>query len=215
MNQLRNNLAYLKTAQPQWMNGISDDPTLAQLELLSARSGISLENLLVRNLNAEHLPWHQIKFIFLDVDGVMTEGGMNYTENGDEFKRFDTKDGMAIKKAMDAGIKIGIISSGFTDKVIKHRASMFGIEHVYVGREKKEKIAEQWLSELGFDWYQCAYIGDDINDREMMQRVAISATPSNGVSSVKAIANFVLQTNGGYGCVREFIQYLPALKDQL
>lgn len=197
------------------MSSISDEPTLAQLELLSAKSGISLENLLLRNLSAENLPWHQIQFIFLDVDGVMTEGGMNYTENGDEFKRFDTKDGMAIKKAIDAGIKIGIISSGFSDKVIKRRASMFGIEHIYVGGEKKETIAQQWLSELGFGWDKCAYIGDDINDRIMMQRVAISASPANGVSSVKAIAHFVLQSNGGYGCIREFIQYLPALKDQL
>ncbi|MDP4663947.1 MAG: HAD hydrolase family protein, partial [Salibacteraceae bacterium] len=96
-----------------------------------------------------------------------------------------------------------------------HRASMFGIEYVHVGREKKEMIAEKWLHQLNLDWNQCGYIGDDINDKEMMKRVGISGAPANAVSSIKAYASFVLQQNGGFGCVREFISYLPGLKDQL
>lgn len=215
MNQLHQNIKHLRKLQPDWFLGIGEDPTISQLEVICQRSGYALENLMLSNLQASELPWKNIQFIFLDVDGVMTEGGMHYTEKGDEFKRFDTKDGMAIKKTLDAGIKIGIISSGFTQNVIKHRASMFGIEHVYVGREKKEVIAEQWLSELGFDWYQCGYIGDDINDRAMMQKVAISATPADGVQAIKDIASFTLKTKGGYGCVREFLNYLPDVNGKL
>jgi len=215
VNQLLKNLQYLKLKHPEWMIGVDDNPTIMQLEALCARSSVSLQNLVSYNLEAEELPWENIRFIFLDVDGVMTEGGMFYTEKGDEFKRFDTKDGMAIKKAMDAGIQIGIISSGFKTEVISHRASMFGIEYVHVGREKKEMIAEKWLHQLNLDWNQCGYIGDDINDMEMMKRVGISGAPANAVSSIKSTANFVLQQNGGFGCVREFISYLPALKNQL
>ena len=215
MNQLLKNLQYLKLKHPDITLGLDDNTTILQLEALCARLGVSIQTLVSFNLEAGELPWKEIKFIFLDVDGVMSEGGMFYTEKGDEFKRFDTKDGMAIKKAQEAGIEFGIISSGYKAEIINHRASMFGIEHVYVGREKKEKIAGEWLKDTGLSWSQCGYIGDDINDKEMMQRVAISAAPSNAVSSIKSIASFVLHKKGGFGCVREFISYLPALKDKL
>lgn len=215
MQQLIKNLEFLKLSNPDVFIGLSDRFELNELELICSRSGISLENLVSYNLQAQDLPWEKIKFIFLDVDGVMTEGGMFYTEKGDEFKRFDTKDGMAIKKAQEVGIQFGIISSGYRAEIINHRAAMFGIEHVYVGRDKKELIAEAWLKNAGLDWNQCGYIGDDVNDKEMMQRVAISAAPANAVQTIKQTASFVLQQNGGHACVREFIQYLPALKGKL
>lgn len=215
MQQLIKNLEFLKLSNPDVFIGISERYELNELELICSRSGISIENLVSYNLQAQDLPWDQIKFIFLDVDGVMTEGGMFYTEKGDEFKRFNAKDGMAIKKAQDAGIQFGIISSGYRAEIINHRASMFGIEHVYVGRDKKEIIAEGWLKNAGLDWSECGYIGDDVNDKEMMQRVGISAAPANAVQTIKQTATFVLHHKGGDACVREFMEYLPALKNKL
>jgi 3-deoxy-D-manno-octulosonate 8-phosphate phosphatase (KDO 8-P phosphatase) len=215
VNQLRRNIAYLRASQSESFEGIGENPTLSDLELICSRTGISIQNLVSCSLDAETLPWQDLRFVFLDVDGVMTEGGMFYTEKGDEFKRFNAKDGMAIKKAQDAGIQFGIISSGYRAEIINHRAAMFGIEHVYVGRDKKEAIAEQWLKNLGVKWSECGYIGDDVNDLGMMQRVGISAAPANAVQTIKQTATFVLQQEGGQACVREFIQYLPVLKDKL
>ena len=85
---------------------ISDDPTVSEIEALAAKLDCPLSNLIIFNMQAQSLDWQKIKFVFLDVDGVLTEGGMFYTEEGAEFKRFDTKDGMAIKEAMKVGILI-------------------------------------------------------------------------------------------------------------
>ena len=150
---------------------ISDDPTVSEIEALAAKLDCPLSNLIIFNMQAQSLDWQKIKFVFLDVDGVLTEGGMFYTEEGAEFKRFDTKDGMAIKEAMKVGIQFGIISSGINKAVIQNRADMFGIKKVYVGAEPKVKIAETWLQDLGIGWDEVGYLGDDINDLKMFEKV--------------------------------------------
>ena len=215
MNTLRNNLLYLRSIKPQWFDGFGEDLLISQLESLCERSGLNLQNLLLYNLSAREMPWEKLRFMFLDVDGVLTEGGMYYTEGGHEFKRFDTKDGMAIKEAMKAGIRFGIISSGVNHDIIQHRADMFGIQHVYVGTEPKLKIAERWLKELGLKWEETGHVGDDINDLSLLEHAGIAACPSDATVPVKERADFVLQSSGGHGCIREFMAYLPALKDVL
>lgn len=200
---------------PDLRSSFREDPTISELQSLAERSGYSLENLLQYNLRAEELPWNRISFVFLDVDGVMTEGGMFYTDDGDEFKRFDTKDGMAIKEAMKCGIKFGIISSGVNKRIIQHRADMFGIKHVYVGADPKLLVAEKWLDELNLDWSETGYIGDDINDLQMFGKAGLTACPADATNRIKARANLVLQSNGGHGCVREFMRYFPQLKNVL
>jgi len=215
MTLLHKNIALLKSRHPGLATLLSADPTMSQLENFCKTANVTLENLMLFDLSARELPWEDIKFVFLDVDGVLTEGGMFYTETKDEFKRFETKDGMAIKTAMKAGIRFGIISSGVNEKIIQHRADMFGIEHVYVGTKPKLEVAPMWLEELGLDWKNTGYIGDDINDLPMFNKVAIAAAPADASIPNKEAANFVLQTRGGHGCVREFIRYIPSLKGQL
>ena len=215
MNQLQKNLQYLKLKLPEWMIGVDDNPTLMQLESICARSGVSLQDLVSYNLEARALPWENIRFIFLDVDGVMTEGGMFYTEKGDEFKRFDTKDGMAIKMAMKQGIEFGIISSGVNKKIIQHRADMFGIKHVYVGADPKLGVAEKWLDQLDIVWPNVGYIGDDINDLQMFEKAGITACPSDATVPIKKAADFILESKGGHGCIREYLRYHPSLKKVL
>lgn len=215
MSSLEQNIAFLLELHPELRSGWSDDPALSQLESLAEHSGYSLENLLQFNLSAQELPWSHLSFIFLDVDGVMTEGGMFYTDDGDEFKRFDTKDGMAIKEAMKCGLRFGIISSGINERIIKHRADMFGIEHVYVGTEPKMQIAEKWLQEMDLDWTEVGYIGDDINDLQMFGKAGLTACPADATDRIKSRADFVLQSDGGHGCIREFMRYFPQLKNVL
>lgn len=205
----RENIQFLQRQRPDVVLDLSDDPTVSELQHAAEQFSVSLENLLFHNLHATALSWDQVKFVFLDVDGVLTEGGMFYTESNDEFKRFDTKDGMGIKLAMKGGYQFGIISSGVNEAIIEHRAKMFGIEHVYVGTLPKLEVATEWLEKLGLTWSQCAYIGDDVNDMGMFERVGIAACPADATPAIKEQAHLVLQSLGGHGCVRELVQYLP------
>src|ERR1035438_3800547 len=121
-----------------------------------------------------------IKFLVLDVDGVLTDGGMYYTESGDEFKKFNAKDGLAIRRLTKSGIPVGIISHGQLSKLINKRADLLGIEYVCVGMEmKKLDILKDWCNKLNIDLNDVAYIGDDINDLEIMHAVGVSACPDD------------------------------------
>lgn len=215
VNLFQKNIQHLRNKRPELFTNFGSDPTLGQLQFICDQCEVSLKTLLLYNLEASTLPWNNIRFVFLDVDGVLTEGGMFYTEDGDEFKRFDTKDGMAIKEAMKTGLQFGIISSGVNTAIIRHRADMFGIKHVYVGADPKLIVAEKWLQQLELEWHQCGYIGDDINDLQMFEKVGIKACPADATDRIKASADFVMEANGGHGCVREFMRYFPALKEVL
>lgn len=147
-----------------------------------------------------------IKLLVTDVDGVMTDGGMYFTSNGDEMKRFNAKDGVAINMCRDRGIESGIISHGHHAGIVETRASVLGITRVYVGKEPKIDVLSNWVDAMGINMNQVAYIGDDLNDIPVMQAVGVSACPSDGSKAVKRIADIVLETNGGHGCIREFVE---------
>lgn len=147
-----------------------------------------------------------IKFLGLDVDGTLTDGGMYYTESGEEFKRFDTKDGRGIIELQKHGVQVGLLSSGFKTKIIEGRAKTLGLEKFYVGTDPKFDILKKWCQELNLDMKEIAYIGDDINDRDIINAVGFTACPADAMPSIKDIVDVVLTKNGGYGCVREFIE---------
>ena len=149
-----------------------------------------------------------IKLLILDVDGVMTDGGMFYTENGDQMKKFNAKDGMGIMNLMKKGVKVGIISSGFYGEMIKKRAEILGIELCHVGREQKMEILSSWCENLGFSLNEVAMIGDDTNDLAVMKAIGFSACPSDAVKEIKMQVNLILTKKGGEGCVRELTEYL-------
>jgi len=146
-----------------------------------------------------------IKLIILDVDGVMTDGGMYYSESGDQMKKYNTKDGMAVMKAQELGFRFGIISSAFVGEMVKSRAATLKIPHVYVGREEKLVILKQWCEELGISLREVAMIGDDINDLAVMKEIGLRVCPADAVQPVKLCSDIVLKKNGGHGVVREFV----------
>lgn len=153
----------------------------------------------------EEFATHNIKFLVLDVDGVMTDGGMYYTEGGDQFKKFNTKDGMAIKVVRKKGLDVAFLSSGSTEHIIQNRAKTLDVERVYVGSRPKIEVLNEWCKELGINTENVAYVGDDINDLEVMDAVGFSGCPANAVEAIKLKANVVLNRNGGDACVREFV----------
>lgn len=151
----------------------------------------------------------KIKLLVLDVDGVMTDGGLFFAESGDSYKKFNAKDGMAIARITKNDFNIAIVSSGFAGEAVKRRAEMLGIQHCSVNQESKITRLEAICATLKLDISEVAMIGDDINDLEILQKCGFSACPADAVTRVKDAVDLVLATNGGKGCIREFIdEYL-------
>ena len=191
--------------------------SLYDLEAICEEYNLDLYSLLFKPMFIETkvlAKLKNIKLLVLDVDGVMTDGGMFYTESGDQFKKYNTKDGMGIQQLVKKNFQIAIISSGFKVEMVRARAELLGIQNCYVGREPKLGILKNLCNELNIELKNVALIGDDINDLEMIENIGFSACPSDAVQLVKKQADLVLSTKGGHGCVREFIDswLLPALE---
>ena len=194
---------FLKNYNASNVNQIS----LGDLKLFCTENDLDFTNLLTRPLFADKDQIKKIKLLILDVDGVMTDAGMFFTENGDQFKKYNAKDGMAIMALSSIGIEVGIISSGFKLEMVKARAELLKIKHLYVGRDPKIDILNQWCEKLHISLDEVAIIGDDINDLSIMNKVGFSACPADAVLRIKQSVDLVLQTKGGKGCVREFIDF--------
>lgn len=150
-------------------------------------------------------PTSPVKLLVLDIDGVLTDGGVYFSESGDESKKFNVKDGMGIRMAVKNGIKVGFLSAGRTQKLIQKRADLLGVELVYVGNTEKILILKKWLQKLDISFADVAYIGDDVNDLECIENSGFSACPSDAAETILKSVDVVLKKKGGEGCVREFI----------
>ena len=194
----------LNEAQLEALVAGLQEPSLTELVTISSILKRSLDELVHYNFSSE-VQTDKIRMLVLDVDGVMTDGGMYYSEAGDQFKKFDTKDGMGIKLAMSKGIRVAFLSSGSNSNLILSRAATLGVNLVHVGSEQKFGILSGWCKELGIGLDEVAYIGDDVNDLECISKVGFAACPADAVNDIKRIVAVVLARNGGAGCVREFV----------
>ena len=147
----------------------------------------------------------EIKLFLTDVDGVLTDAGMYYTEKGDEFKKFNTRDGKAFELLRNNGILTGIITAEDT-AIVKNRAKKIKVDYLFQGVEDKLKILNEICDLTGFKKEEVAYIGDDLNDVDIISNVGLSACPADAVDDVKACANLILKAKGGRGAVREFTE---------
>lgn len=143
-----------------------------------------------------------IRLLLLDVDGVMTDGGIIYDSNGVETKVFNVKDGHGIKMLQRHGIEVGIIT-GRTSKVVELRALELGISLVYQGSLKKIESYLDIQQKTGLTDNQIAYMGDDVIDVPVMKRVIFAAAPADALGEAKAAADYVSGCPGGRGAVRE------------
>lgn len=148
---------------------------------------------------------NNIKLFGCDVDGTLTDAGMYYTENGDELKKFNTRDGMGIKLLRESGIITLIITSENT-KIVENRAKKLKVDYLYQGVQNKLEIIEDLLKKLNIDKSEFAYIGDDINDKEILEFAGLKACPNDAMEIIKNIDNILIMSKkGGEGTVREFI----------
>jgi len=148
-----------------------------------------------------------IRLVFLDVDGVLTDGGLYFSETGETIKRFNTLDGHGLKLLARVGITPAVIT-GRDSKPLRLRLAALGIEHVHYGTEDKYPAAEQTLKTLGLDWSQVAAMGDDWTDLPVMRRSALACAPQNAHDEVKAVSHHVTRVRGGDGAVREMCDLL-------
>lgn len=144
----------------------------------------------------------KVKLLALDIDGVLTDGGLYYTETGEELKKFNVKDGMGIKQVMQAGIQVAIITTSNSSSVL-HRAKKLGISHVFLGAEDKLSILEDLCLQLQLSMEQVAYIGDDINDLPVLQAVGCPITVADAMPQNLELAAYITHKPGGHGAVRE------------
>ncbi len=148
-----------------------------------------------------------IRVAFFDVDGILTNGGLYFTEQGETIKRFNTLDGHGLKLIQQAGIT-PVIISGRDSKPLRNRLNALGITHMHLGSEAKYPVAVQTLEKLGLDWHQAAMMGDDWPDLAVMQRCAFSCAPDSAHVEIKTRVHYLTQAAAGYGAVREFCDLL-------
>lgn len=148
-----------------------------------------------------------IKLAIFDVDGVLTDGGLYYSEAGESIKRFHVLDGLGIKLLRQVGIEPAVIT-GRDSGALRTRLAALGIERVQYGIDEKLVVAEQMLSESGLEWSAVAAMGDDWPDTPVMSRAALACAPANAHAEVKAIAHHITTVRGGHGAVRELCDLL-------
>lgn len=148
-----------------------------------------------------------IKLLAFDVDGVMTDGSVTYDENGVEYKTFNVKDGHGIVRANKSGFITAIITAR-NNGTVKHRAENLKITEIYQGQQYKLPALEEIMSKYGFTYENVAYMGDDIPDICILEKVGLACCPNDAVKEVLGVCNFISSVNGGRGAVRELCDFI-------
>lgn len=149
----------------------------------------------------------QIRLFATDVDGVLTDAGMYYAESGDEWKKFNTRDGMGIKLLQKAGFITAIVTQERT-KIVARRAEKLAIPELHQGVMDKLSLIREMAGRHGLSLSEVAYIGDDVNDLESLRAVGFSAAPADGMPVVCEAVDYVCRKKGGEGAVREIVELL-------
>lgn len=175
------------------------------LEIDEEADWVIAERLMYKNILSKRLK-PKIKLFLSDVDGTLTDASMYYGENGEEFKKFNTHDGKGFELLRKSGIKTGIITSENT-RIVKNRAKKLKVDYLYQGLENKGKlnIVKEICKKENISLEEVAYIGDDINCKDLLGNVGLAACPANAVKEIKNMQNIIrLSKSGGDGAVREF-----------
>ena len=191
--------------------GIYEMPEYTATEIDEPDDWIVLENLMRRHVLVKQTSdYSKIKLLISDVDGVLTDGGMYYSENGDELKKSNTRDGMAFQLLREHGIKTAIITSENT-KMVEYRAKKLNIDFLKQGKRNGGKLeaAQEICRNLGISLSEVAFVGDDVNDIELLEHVGFAFCPADAAETVKAVCGVCeLSAKGGEGVIREIVGFL-------
>lgn len=151
----------------------------------------------------------KVRIVIMDVDGVLTDAGMYYTESGDEFKKFNTRDGHGITLLHATGIKTALVTRERTP-IVTRRAAKLGITEVHQGALDKLPVVKAILGKHGVGRAEACYIGDDVGDREVMGYVGLAVAVADALPPIRRVAHYVTRTKGGDGAVREVCDLILA-----
>ena len=146
-----------------------------------------------------------VEAVVLDVDGVMTDGGIIPTPDGDFIRRYDAKDGYSIASAMREGLKVFVISGG-RGRMLENRLTMLGVERMYLDCMDKSEAMREIMRDYNLDAEYMIYMGDDIPDLECMRMVGVPVCPADAAMEVIEASRYVSEFNGGHGAVRDIIE---------
>ncbi len=149
----------------------------------------------------------ELKLMIFDVDGVMTDGSLYYSERGEELKAFNIRDGLGIKLLRQAGVEVALIT-GRKSRMVELRAASLGISHLYQGAEDKRSAHAGLLAQLGLKTEQTGAMGDDLLDLPLFTRCGFAATVPAAPEAVRLRAHYVSQAGGGQGAVREVCEFI-------
>ncbi len=153
-----------------------------------------------------------IKLVLTDSDGVLTDTGVYYSEHGEAFKRFSIRDGMGVERLRDAGIETAIIT-GETSKSVQKRSEKLKMPYLYLGVKNKRAKLDEILRETGLHLAQLGYIGDDVNDLDIIAEIktaGLTACPNDAMPIVQKAVHYKTKANGGYGAFRDFAEWILA-----
>ena len=154
----------------------------------------------------------QIKLVITDVDGVLTDGGMYYSKNGEMLKKFNTRDGMGVQLLHNNKIPV-IIITGEKSEIVLSRAKKLLIKEVFIGIKKKELLLPKICKKFKIKESNIACIGDDLNDLNILEQVGFSASPKDGMAIIKKKSNYVCKAKGGEGVLREIADMIISFKE--
>ena len=153
----------------------------------------------------------KIKLIATDVDGVLTDGGMYYSSKGDVLKKFHARDGMAVSILKKNTIPTVIITKE-RNQIVKKWSSKMNIDKLFDGVKNKEEVVSKLCKSYGLSENNIAYIGDDVNDLEILKKTGFTATPKDGNLEVKKIVDYICKNRGGEGVLREICDLIISIK---
>jgi 3-deoxy-D-manno-octulosonate 8-phosphate phosphatase (KDO 8-P phosphatase) len=154
------------------------------------------------NAAATHNKLIELRLVAFDIDGVLTDGRFYLSDDGVETKAFNTQDGFGIRRLLDAGIEVAVIS-GRRSGAVEHRMRDLGVRHAVLGTRDKIAAFDGLTAKLGIDAAQCAYVGDDIPDLPLLKHVGYSIAVANAVAEVRDFCDYTTLARGGFGAVRE------------
>ena len=150
-------------------------------------------------------------FVF-DVDGVLTDGSVLLLENGLQARKMNVKDGLALQMALKNGYNVIILSGGSSEPII-HRLQYLGLKEINLGLIDKLKFLDAYVEENNLRWQQILYMGDDLPDIPVLEKVGLPCCPADAAIEVRSISKYISSVNGGYGCVRDVIEKVLKLND--
>lgn len=175
------------------------------------RHTINIDKTIVTEKSNHKSTLSKLNLLLIDVDGVLTDAGMYYTESGDELKKFNTRDAQGIELLRKIGVKVGIITRENT-KIVEKRAKKMNVDFIYQGITDKLAILKQLCQLMNINPENIGYVGDDIHDIDSLNYVGFSAVPKDAINQCKGIASYICSKKGGEGCVREVAELILSQK---